>query len=173
VARDNFPRDGQTYSYVASFAEVEVDIETGRYRIVHFHTEADAGLVVHPRAFAGQLAGRSMLGIGHATTQKWFYDNQHGVPVSSRFYQTRPPTLLCFPEKFTWGSVGIPDPQTPIGARGIGEPPTGAACAAVLCALTDALGDDKFLRAPVMIDAILAAVEPGARVFPGGLSANV
>lgn len=173
VARDNFPRDGQTYSYVASFAEVEVDIETGMYRIVDFHAEADAGLVVHPRAFAGQLAGRSMLGIGHATRQKWFYDKQYGLPVGRRFYQTRPPTLLCFPEKFTWGAVGIADPETPVGARGIGEPPTGAACAAVLCALADALGDDKFQRAPVMADAVLAAIAPGKPPHPSGLSANV
>jgi xanthine dehydrogenase molybdenum-binding subunit len=173
VARDTFPRDGQTYSYVAAFAEVEVDVETGMYRITAFHAEADAGLVVHPRAFAGQLVGRSMLGIGHATTQKWFYDKHYGLPVAKRFYQTRPPTLLSLPEKFTWGSVGIPDPQTPVGARGIGEPPTGAACAAVLCALADALGDDTFARAPVMADTILTALEPGPRVRPGGLSANV
>ena len=173
VARDAFPRDGQTFSYVAAFAEVEVDTETGMYRIVHFHAEADAGVVVHPRAFAGQMAGRSMLGIGHATTQKWLYDQEHGTPVARRFYQTRPPTMLCFPEKFTWGSVGIPDPQTPVGARGIGEPPVGAACAAVLCALNDALGDDKFLRAPVMADVILAAIEPGTWRVMDGLSANV
>ena len=172
VARDTFPRDGQTYSYVASFAEVEVDTETGMYRIVDFHAEADAGIVVHPRAFAGQLAGRSMLGIAHATSQKWYYDSAYGAPVSTRFYQTRPPTLLCFPENFSWGSVGIPDPQTPVGARGIGEPPTGAACAAILCALTDALGDDKFLRAPVLADTILTAIETGARDMTNGLSAN-
>ena len=173
VARDTFPHDGQTYSYVATFAEVEVDIETGMYRIVALHAEADAGTVVHPRAFAGQLGGRSMLGIGHASRQKWFYDHEHGTPVSRRFYQTRPTTVLCLPERFTWGSVGIPDPQTPIGARGIGEPPTGAACAAVLCALSDALGDDKFLRAPVMADAILAAVEPETWRPAATLSANV
>ncbi|KHK02887.1 xanthine dehydrogenase family protein molybdopterin-binding subunit [Desulfovibrio sp. TomC] len=173
VARDAFGRDGQTYSYVAAFAEVEVDVETGMYRITNFHAEADAGLVVHPRAFAGQLVGRSMLGIGHATTQKWFYDKHYGLPVATRFYQTRPPTILSLPDKFTWGSVGLPDPQTPIGARGIGEPPTGAACAAVLCALADALGDDLFSRAPVMADAVLTALEPGARLRPGGLSANV
>ncbi|MCL2457675.1 MAG: xanthine dehydrogenase family protein molybdopterin-binding subunit [Desulfobulbus sp.] len=173
VARDTFPRDGQTYSYVAAFAEVEVDIETGKYRVTDLHAEADAGIVVHPRAFAGQLAGRSMLGIGHVATQKWFYDKEHGIPMSRRFYQSRPPSILCFPEQFTWGSVGIPDPQTPIGARGIGEPPTGAACAAVLCALNDALGDDKFLRAPVMADAVLAAIEPESRQTAVGLSANV
>jgi CO/xanthine dehydrogenase Mo-binding subunit len=173
VARDTFPRDGQTFSYVAAFVEVEVDTETGLYRIVAYHAEADAGVVVHPRAFAGQLAGRSMLGIGHVTGQKWCYDRAHGMPVSRRFYQTRPPTVLCFPENFSWGSVGIPDPQTPIGARGVGEPPTAAACAAVLCALSDALGDDTFVRAPVMADTILAAVEPGSWHSATGLSANV
>jgi xanthine dehydrogenase molybdenum-binding subunit len=173
VARDAFPRDGQTYSYVASFAEVEVDIETGMYRIVDFHVEADAGVVVHPRAFAGQLVGRSMLGIGHATTQKWFYDKHYGLPVARRFYQTRPPTLLSLPEKFTWGAVGLPDPQTPVGARGIGEPPTGGACAAVLCALADALGEEKFHRAPVMADTILDAVATGIPPRADGLSANV
>ncbi|MFV0436361.1 MAG: xanthine dehydrogenase family protein molybdopterin-binding subunit [Desulfopila sp.] len=172
VARDSFPRDGQTYSYVASFAEVLVDIETGMYTIVDFHAEADAGLVVHPRAFAGQLAGRSMLGIGHAARQKWFYDSKYGAPVAKRFYQTRPPTMLCFPENFSWGAVGIPDPQTPVGARGIGEPPTGAACAAVLCALFDALGSDMFLHAPVMLDAILTTLETGSWDVTSGLLAN-
>jgi CO/xanthine dehydrogenase Mo-binding subunit len=173
VARDTFPRDGQTFSFAAAFADIEVDTETGMYRIVDFHLEADAGIVVHPRVFAGQLGGRSMLGISHVTRQKWFYDHEHGMPMSKRFYQTRPPTILCFPEKFTWGAVGLPDPQTPIGARGIGEPPAGAACAAVLCALSDALGDGKIIRAPVMADAILAAVEPGTWQPATGLVANV
>ena len=31
VAKDNYPRDGDTYSFVAGFAEVEVDVETGSY----------------------------------------------------------------------------------------------------------------------------------------------
>jgi CO/xanthine dehydrogenase Mo-binding subunit len=173
VAKDTFPRDGQTYSYVASFAEVEVDVETGMYRIVDFHVQADAGRVVHPRAFAGQLFGRSMLGIGHATSQKWVYDTHYGLPVAKRFYQTRPPTTLSLPEKFSWGAVGTPDPQTPIGARGIGEPPTTGACAAVLCALADALGDEAFIRAPVTADMVLAALEPETPGQPRGLSANV
>jgi CO/xanthine dehydrogenase Mo-binding subunit len=174
VARDAFPHDGQTYSYVATFAEVEVDVETGMYTIKDLHVEADAGMVVHPRAFAGQLCGRSMLGIGHAATQKWFYDKYYGLPVAKRFYQTRPPTMLNLPRKFTWGAVGIPDPQTPIGARGIGEPPTAAACAAVLCALADALGDDAFNRAPVMADAVVAAFQTGEKLpLGGGLESNV
>jgi xanthine dehydrogenase molybdenum-binding subunit len=34
AAKDNYPRDGTTFSYVASFAEIEVDVETGKYYIV-------------------------------------------------------------------------------------------------------------------------------------------
>ena len=50
AARDNYPRDGMTHSYVASFAEIEVDLETGKYYIVDFLAYADVGTVIHPRA---------------------------------------------------------------------------------------------------------------------------
>ena len=48
-----------------------------------------------------------------------------------------------------WEAVNIPDPETPVGARGIGEPPVAAGACAVLNALSDALGDDVYRRAPV------------------------
>jgi CO/xanthine dehydrogenase Mo-binding subunit len=99
VARDNFPRDGLTFSYVASFAEVEVDLETGMYRIPDFLVVADAGVVIHPRAFGGQMLGRSMLGIGHVTGQKWVYDQHYGLPLAKRFHQTKPPTILDVPNR--------------------------------------------------------------------------
>ena len=55
AARDNFPRDGDTYSYVASFAEVEVDVETGKYYLTDFLVYSDVGTVVHPTSFGGQV----------------------------------------------------------------------------------------------------------------------
>ncbi len=173
VAKDAFPRDGQSFSYVAAFVEVEVDTATGMYRVVDFHAAADSGVVVHPRAFGGQVIGRSMLGLGHVTGQRWVFDRHYGMPLANRFYQTKPPTILELPRKAGWSSVGIPDPETPIGARGIGEPPTGAAAAALLNALSDALGDDRFRRAPILPDMILASLEPDARPRDHGLSANV
>ena len=164
VARDTFPRDGLTHSYVASFAEVEVDRETGMYRILDFRAVADSGVVVHPRAHGAQVLGRSMLGIGHAIGQKWVYDQHYGLPVAKRFYQTKPPTILDVPDKMAWDSLGIPDPETPTGARGIGEPPVGAACCAVCNALADALGDDLYTRLPVTADVLLASLEAGKSV---------
>jgi xanthine dehydrogenase molybdenum-binding subunit len=164
VARDTYPHDGQTFSYVATFAEVEVDVETGQYHILDFLAYADVGTILHPKALGGQILGRSILGIGHAIGQKWVYDQQYGLPVAKRFHHTKPPTILDIPDKMQWAAVELPDPETPVGARGIGEPPVGGGCAAILNALSDALGDEIFRRAPVTADVILASLEAGRPV---------
>jgi xanthine dehydrogenase molybdenum-binding subunit len=172
VAKDSMPRDGQTHSYVAGFAEVEVDVETGRYRIVDYLAVADVGTIIHPRALGGQILGRSMLGIGHAIGQKWVYDQHYGLPLAKRFHHLKPPSILDAPEKMEWAALDIPDPETPIGARGIGEPPVGAGCMAVINALSDALGDEVFRRAPVTADMILASLEAG-KPATEGLTAHI
>ena len=79
VARDNYGRDGASKSYVAGFAEVEVDVETGVYRVLDFLAVADVGTVIHPRNLGGQILGGVMLGFGHAHAQHWVYDQQYGV----------------------------------------------------------------------------------------------
>src|ERR1017187_464978 len=161
AAKDNYPRDGMTHSYVASFAEIEVDVETGKYYVVDFLAYADVGTVIHPRALGGQVLGRSILGIGHAIGQKWVFDPHYGVMVSKRFHHNKPPTILDVPVNMQWEALDTPDPETPVGARGIGEPPVGGGCASVLNALSDALGDEIFRRAPVNADTILTSLEAG------------
>jgi len=164
VARDTYPRDGATHSFVAGFAEVEVDLETGKYHIVDYLAVADVGTVIHPHALGGQVLGRSMLGIGHAIGQHWVYDQHYGLPLAKRFYQNKPPTILDAPQKMAWDALNIADPETPVGARGIGEPPVAAGCCAVLNAIADAVGDDIFRRAPVTVGPLLAALDAGRAV---------
>jgi xanthine dehydrogenase molybdenum-binding subunit len=172
VARDAYPRDGVTHSYVAAFAEVEVDVETGKYHILDYVAVADVGTVIHPHALGGQVLGRSMLGIAHAIGQHWVYDQHYGMPLAKRFYQNKPPTILDAPQKMTWDALNIPDPETPVGARGIGEPPVAAGCCAVLNALANALGDDVFARAPVLVPTLVAALDAGKAVQEP-LTANI
>jgi xanthine dehydrogenase molybdenum-binding subunit len=161
VARDSYPRDGASLSFTVAFAEVEVDVETGVYKIVDFASVADVGTVIHPAALGGQILGRSILGIGHAIGQKWVYDQKYGVALARRFYNNKPPTILDVPTNMQWAAVGLPDPETPVGARGIGEPPVASGCAAVLNAISAAVGDEVFRRAPVNADGILASLEAG------------
>jgi len=172
VARDTYPRDGVSNSYVAGFAEVEVDLETGHYHVLDYLAVADVGTVLHPRSLGGQILGGSLQGIGHAMTQKWVYDQQYGVPLAKRFYQTRPATILDAPARMEWAALDIPDPETPVGVRGVGEPPVGAGFAAVLNAIADAVGHDVFRRFPVTCDMILTSLANGRRVTDP-LTANI
>src|SRR5215831_7124984 len=161
VARDTYPHDGQTFSFVAGFAEVEVDLETGKYHITDYMAVADVGTVIHPASLGGQVLGRSTLGIAHAIGQKWVYDQHYGVPLAKRFHYNKPPTILDVPSNMKWAAVELPDPETPVGARGIGEPPVAAGACAVLNAISAAVGDEVFRRAPVYLDTILASLEAG------------
>ena len=60
VGKDNYKHDGTTRSFTAAFAEVEVDTETGMYKVTDFLAVADVGTVIHPTALGGQMnwAGR-------------------------------------------------------------------------------------------------------------------
>src|SRR6185503_10980126 len=162
VAKDVYPRDGDTYSFVAGFAEVEVDVETGVVRLVDFHAVGDVGTVVNPRSLVAQINGGCCLGIAHALYQKIVYDPHYGLSLSRRFHYNKPLTILDIPEMQST-ALDLADPETPVGARGVGEPPVGAGFGAVLTALADAVGDEIFRRAPVTPDVILASLDAGRR----------
>ena len=161
VARDNYPTGGRVQSYCIGFAEVEVDVETGAIALKDYRVATDCGTVVNPRTLAAQLHGGGIQGFSEALGRKWVYDRRWGLQVSKRFYSNRPPTLLDVPHDhdLPWVAVDEPDPFTPVGARGIGEPSHGAGAGAVLCAIADALGDGYFNRTPVMSDMILTRLE--------------
>ncbi len=163
VARDNLPRDGQTYGFMSAFAEVEVDVETGVWTIVDFVGVADVGTVIHPNSLGGQINGGSLQGIGHIRSQKLVYDPQYGAGLSNRMHHNKPPTMLDVPINAKWGAVGLPDPSNPTGAKGIGEPSTVAAAGAVLAALADAVGDDIIRRTPVQPEHIAEVLANGRK----------
>ena len=151
-------------AFVVGFAEVEVDLETGKTRVVDYLAVGDVGTVVNPRSLHGQLLGGINLGIGHALQQKWVYDPHYGVPLAKRFHYNKPITILDVPRAMHADAVGLPDPETPVGARGVGEPPVGAAYGAVMNAIASAVGVDAFRRAPVTADVVLMALEHGRRM---------
>jgi xanthine dehydrogenase molybdenum-binding subunit len=164
VAKDTYPRNGDTYSFVVGFAEVEVDVETGHTRLIDYLAVGDVGTVINPRSLHGQLLGGINLGVGHALQQKWVYDQHYGVPLAKRFYHNKPLTILDIPPEMHTDALGIADPETPVGARGVGEPPVGAGFGSVLNAIADALGEDVFRRAPVTLDIVLTSLEQGRRM---------
>jgi xanthine dehydrogenase molybdenum-binding subunit len=168
VAKDNFPNGGGLHSWVIGFAEVEVDVETGEIKLVDYAASADAGTVIHPRSFGGQLHGGGIQGFGVALGQKWVFDPKWGLGVAKRFYTNKPPTILDVPHEreMQWTAANLPDPFNPLGAKGIGEPPIGAGAAAVISAIADALGEGFFNRTPVTTDMILTVLEQLPQAHP-------
>ena len=164
VARDNYPHDGTTFSFVAGFAEVEVDVETGEVTLVDFLGMGDVGTVINPRSVIAQINGGCCLGIAHALFQKSVVDPRYGVSLGDRFHYSKPLSILDVPANMQADTVGLPDPETPVGARGVGEPPVGAGYGAVMNAIADAVGEEVFRRAPVTADIILMSLEHGRRM---------
>jgi xanthine dehydrogenase molybdenum-binding subunit len=163
VAKDVYPRDGDTYSFVAGFAEVEVDVETGVVRLVDFYSVGDVGTIVNPRSLIAQINGGCCLGIAHAMYQKLVYDPHYGLSLARRFHHNKPMTILDIPQMHS-SALDMADPETPVGARGVGEPPVGAGFGAVLNAIADAIGVDAFRRAPVTSDIVLMSLTHGKRM---------
>ena len=165
AARDNYPFSGSVRSFVVGFAEVELDVETGAVEIKQYTAMADCGTMLHPRSLGAQILGGSIQGMGIARSQKWVYDPVWGVAFAKRLYTARPPGILDVPLDIQWGAVEIPDPQTPVGAKGIGEPPVGAGSAAIASAISDALGGKCLCRTPLTADVILAELEGRAQPY--------
>ncbi len=159
VAKDTLPRKGSTYSFLVSFARVEVDVETGHVDLVEYAVVPDCGTVVNPRSLGGQIYGGSVMGFAIARSMKWIYDPQWGQPMTRGFYTSKPPGFLDVPLDYKWDAVNAPDPFNPIGAKGIGEPPVGAAAGAIASAIADALGGADFNRTPITAEMVLAALE--------------
>ena len=165
AAKDNYPRDGSVYTFVVGLAQVELDVETGTVDVKEYTAVTDCGTVVHPRSLASQLHGGGVQGMGIAMSQKWVFDPVWGVAFAKRLYTAGPPGMLDVPLEMGWDAVGIPDPQTPVGAKGIGEPPVGAGEAALASAVADALGGKCLCRTPLTADVILAELEGRPRPY--------
>lgn len=97
------------------------------------------------------------MGFGMATTERHTYDPQWGLPGAVGLYQAKPPSYLDVPSEMQWAATDIADPNNPVGAKGIGEPLMGCATAALLCAISDALGGHYFNRTPIVRDMIVNA----------------
>jgi len=172
VAKDEYPIEGSALSYVLAFAVVELDRETGAIDVQEYTAVTDCGRVLHPRNLGAQLHGGGVQGMGMARSQNWYYDRRWGASLANRFYSSRPPGILDVPLKMEWDAVDRPDPWTPVGARGIGEPPICAGEAALTSAISDAMGGICACRTPLRPDTVLAYLE-GRKLPHGKLEAHV
>ena len=141
--------------FTVTCTEIELDVETGKYEILDIVSIGECGTVMHPQGLKNQLVGGAVWGIGLSALERHLYDPQNGLPASTGYWQSKVPTYLDTPVKIETGWVDLPDPENPVGARGIGEPTQGSVSAALTAAISDALDGHIFGAAPVTTDMII------------------
>ena len=117
-------------------AVVEVDVETGRIKILRIACVDDAGERLNPLIVEGQVYGAIGHQLGAALYERLIYD-ESGQLVTSSFKDYSAPTTLDFP-KFEVDYLDTPSRATPWGARGVGEG-GGSPLIVVSSAVSDAL----------------------------------
>jgi carbon-monoxide dehydrogenase large subunit len=138
--------------------EVEIDPETGVTTIANWVAVDDFGVVVNPMIVAGQVHGGVAQGIGQALLEGAIYDGDGQLVTGSLMDYTMPraDNLPSFKVEMTVTRC----PSNPLGIKGCGEAGAIAAPAAVMNAITDAIGSED-VAMPATPQAVWAAIRKG------------
>jgi aerobic carbon-monoxide dehydrogenase large subunit len=116
---------------------VDVDVETGKVKVVRYLAVDDCGPAINPMLIDGQVHGGIVHAIGQALYEQVVYDDE-GQLVTGTFADYALPTAAEVPS-FETDRTETPSPVNSLGVKGIGEAGTIAATPAVVSAVLDAL----------------------------------
>jgi len=128
------------FSFAVQRAVVEVDTELGLVRVVDIVSAIDAGKVLNPAGFEGQIEGGTAQGLGFALMEEIQVDS--GSVRNPSFTDYLIPTIGDVPPMLSV-AVEQPDPDAPYGLKGVGEAPTITSTAAIAAALRDARSEER------------------------------
>jgi carbon-monoxide dehydrogenase large subunit len=129
-----------TFPAGVHICELEIDPETGVTRIDRWTAVDDFGVIINPMIVEGQVHGGVAQGVGQALLEGTVYD-QSGQLVTASYNDYCMPRAIDLPS-FRVGMTVTPCPSNPLGVKGCGEAGAIAAPAAVINAVTDALGHE-------------------------------
>lgn len=142
-------------AYIADFAEVEVDTETGEVRVIYLVAAHDIGKSINVLTTEGQIHGGIQMGLGYATKEEILWD-ENGKPINNNLKKYKLFKASDMP-KIDIILVENGEKHGPFGAKSIGEAATDAVAPAVINAITDAI-DCEFFEMPVTPEKVLKAL---------------
>ncbi len=123
----------ETYSFGVQMAEVEVDVKTGKVRVIRITAAHDVGRSINTLNVEGQTQGGIIMGLGYALTEDYRY------PETDNFVKFRMPRAKDIPE-IEMIFVDSPRKNGPFGACGVGEITLVATAPAIANAVYHACG---------------------------------
>jgi carbon-monoxide dehydrogenase large subunit len=147
-----------TFPAGCHICEVEIDPETGTTEIVSWAAVDDFGTVINPMIVEGQVHGGIVQGVGQALSEGCVYDRESGQLITGSYMDYCMPRAGDVPS-FKLDFTETKCPSNPLGMKGCGEAGAIAAPAAVMNAVTDALGM-RDLPMPASPHTVWKALEP-------------
>ncbi len=138
------------YGYGAQFAEVEVDLKLGTCKVIHITAAHDVGRAINPRLAEGQIEGGIAQGLGLALIEEYIpgkTEDLHNYLIPT--FGDMPPVTSIL--------IETPDPEGPMGAKGLGEHVLIPTAPAILNAIRDASGA-RITKVPALPHRVLAAI---------------
>jgi CO/xanthine dehydrogenase Mo-binding subunit len=161
VVSASFPDDFAPSPFVASCAEVEVDRETGAYRIIQMATVVDSGRIINPINARVQAIGGIAQSIGMAMFEEVKYGGDNRI-ITKDLQTYKIPCQMDMPPVTVEFVEVSPEPSGPFGAKSLGEVSTGSPAPAICDALYNALGV-HIDSLPATPERVLAAIREKER----------
>jgi carbon-monoxide dehydrogenase large subunit len=149
--------DPKNFTYPAGthIAEVEVDLDTGVVKLVDFVAVDDFGHIINPLIVHGQVHGGVAQGAGQAMLEHGIYD-EFGQLQTGSFMDYTMPRADDLPD-FTVDTTVTPCTHNPLGVKGCGEAGAIGSPAAIMNAITNALGN-KDISMPATPEKVWRAI---------------
>jgi aerobic carbon-monoxide dehydrogenase large subunit len=145
-----------TFPAGCHICEVEIDADTGKTEIVNWTAVDDFGTVINPMIVEGQVHGGVAHGIGQALLEHAVYDKDGQLVTGSMMDYTMPRAHDL--PSFKVETTETKSPSNPLGIKGCGEAGAIAAPAAVINAITDAIGTEN-LAMPATANTVWSALK--------------
>ena len=141
--------------FVAGFAEVEVDLETGKTKMIDYVAVVDCGTVINPNLARIQVEGGIAQGIGLALFEEVHFDKK-GKLNSDTFMQYK------IPSRCDVGDIRVEfkpsyEHTGPFGAKSIGEVVINTSAPAIADAVSNAAGV-RFRKLPITPEKVLMGI---------------
>jgi CO/xanthine dehydrogenase Mo-binding subunit len=150
--------------YSAAGAEVEVDSETGKIRVLKIVSAVDVGKAIHPKQCDLQNQGSALAGLGSALFEEMRFDN--GQSINGTFLDYLLPSMLDHPVEFESLRIETPHPDGPFGAKGMGEAALPPIAPAIGNAVANALDGIRIRDLPIRPEKLVAAIESKTNEAP-------
>jgi CO/xanthine dehydrogenase Mo-binding subunit len=136
--------------------EVEVDTETGHYRVLRIENVVDCGTPLNPKVVETQISSAAVMQLGLAQFEKMEFDAE-GQLRNASFSEYKIPGILDIPERFGCEAVDSRQESGPFGAKGLGESGSFGVASALAEAIHDAVGV-RITSLPITPEAVFRAL---------------